>query len=318
DSPRAQPEGLIKLGPKSASQVLVVGSVAYDSIITPDFSAERVLGGAAAYASIASSFFAPTSLVGIIGNDFNPALLNRFRDHHIDISGLEQHPTEKTFFWKGEYTHNLEHRITHITDLNAFAHFRPQISEHIKTVPFVLLSNIAPELQLYTLNQIKGNPFVIADTMNYWIQNTHEQLLELLKRIHVLVINDEEALELSGESTLVHAGDKLCCLGPTHVIIKKGEHGSMLFNQDGVFALPAYPVRNLVDPTGAGDAFAGALIGGLASLRQHSSKAIKLGMAYATAVASITVEAISCDALLPNISSEITARVDVLRQMGHF
>ncbi len=280
-----------------AAPVLVVGSVAFDNIITPVMTGNRILGGAASFASLAASYFAPVRLVGVVGNDFEDDFIERFRNRGIDLEGLQVDNSGPTFFWAGKYHENYNNRETLDTQLNVFEHFRPELPEKYRNTPYLMLANIGPDLQIHVLNQLQGRSFVVADTMNLWINTQLEELLSLIKRIDCLAINDSEAIMLTGDRNLITAGWKLLELGPRMAIIKKGENGACLFHPDGYFALPAYPVVNLQDPTGAGDAFGGALAGYLAAVDSTDFNSIKQAMAYATVIASLTVEAFSCDRL---------------------
>ncbi len=280
-----------------SSPVLVVGSVAFDNIITPVMTGERILGGAASFASLAASYFTPVRLVGVVGNDFEDAFIERFRNRGIDLEGLQVDDSGPTFIWTGKYHENYNSRETLDTQLNVFEHFRPELPENYRRTSYLMLANIGPDLQIHVLDQLQGQCFVVADTMDLWINNKLDQLLSLIKRVDCLAINDSEAIMLTGDRNLISAGWKLLELGPRMAIIKKGENGACLFHRDGYFALPAYPVVNLQDPTGAGDAFGGALAGYLAAVDKTDFKSIKQGMVYATAIASLTVEAFSCDRL---------------------
>ena len=288
----------VSLAAKSSEPVLVVGSVAYDNIITPRMKGTRILGGSASYACLAASYFTNPRLVGVVGNDFDPAFIERLRNRGICLEGLHCDESGPTFFWEGRYHENFNRRDTIEIHLNVFEKFRPNLPESYKPTPFVLLGNIDPELQLHVCEQLtKDNAFILADTIDLWIETKRDELLELLKRINCFVLNDNEADLLTGESNLISAGWKLLKMGPETVIIKKGEHGAYLFHPEGLFTLPAYPVTNLQDPTGAGDAFAGAFLGYLAAVNDISFISYKQAMAYATVTASLTVEAFSCDSL---------------------
>lgn len=295
--------------------VLVVGSVAYDGITTPHRSVDRVLGGAASYASVAASFFAPVRLVGVVGKDFDPADRARFERRGIDMRGLQAVAEGNTFFWRGRYLPGFHQRETLETQLNVFAEFHPHLPVDYPSSPYICLGNIGPDLQHIVLDQITGKPFVLADTMNFWISSQKPALIDLLRRINCFVINDEEATELTGEANLYLAGKALQQLSPPIVIIKKGEHGALLFHQEHLFVLPAYPVLNLEDPTGAGDTFAGALIGALAALGKTDFVSFKRALLYATAAASLTVEAFSIEGLERGKAPEIARRVDTLKRM---
>ena len=299
----------------SSVPLLVVGSVAFDNVITPYGEKEHILGGAASYCSFAASYFTDVQMVGVIGNDFGEEHLDRLRSRGIDLEGVKRDESGPTFFWKGKYHENFNRRDTLDIQLNVFENFRPDLPESYRNTPFVLLGNIHPALQSYVLDQLQGEAYVLADTIDLWIEIEKNALLNLIKKINLFVINDTEAEELTGEKNIILAGRKLREMGPESVIIKKGEHGAILFHQDGMFALPAYPVTELRDPTGAGDSFAGALIGRMASLNSYDFSAIKEAMLYATSTASLTVEAFGCDRLESAGASEIQERVESLLKL---
>jgi sugar/nucleoside kinase (ribokinase family) len=281
------------------SQALVIGSVAIDRVATPYSESSDILGGAASYAAIASSYFAPTRLVGIVGRDFPRAFLARFRRHGIDLAGLQIDPAGKTFYWSGRYRENFAGRDTLEVKLNVFENFSPVLPAEYRSTSFVLLGNIQPALQNHVVDQLAGarKPFIIADTFDLWIHTTRPELDRLLKRIDLFVINEEESLLLTGERNPVLAGRILRKMGPRIVVIKKGPHGSLLFHPDGYFAISAYPVTKFVDPTGAGDSYAGAMTGYLASVNRTDFAALKKAVAYATAVSSLTVESFGVNRL---------------------
>ena len=304
----------IDSNPEVTQPVLVVGSVAFDNVITPHGSQEHILGGAASYCSFAASYFAAPMMVGVVGNDFGEDCLDRLRSRGIDLEGLQQDESGPTFFWKGQYHENFNRRDTLDIQLNVFERFRPDLPESYKSASYVLLGNIHPALQAHVLDQLQGDDaFVLADTIDLWIDIELEALLRLIKRVNLFVINDSEAEALTSEKNIILAGRKLREMGPETVIIKKGEHGAILFHEDGLFALPAYPVTELRDPTGAGDSFAGALLGRLASRNQRDFIAIKEAMVYGTAVASLTVEAFGCDRLESAGNNVIEERAEELR-----
>jgi len=306
---------LIASDSTNPSPLLVVGSVAFDNVITPQAEQERILGGAASYCSFAASYYSQVRMVGVVGNDFGEADLDRLRARGIDLEGVQRDESGPTFFWKGKYHENFNRRDTLDIRLNVFENFRPDLPDSYKDSPFVLLGNIHPALQMHVLDQLSGNSFVLADTIDLWIETEREALLSLIQKVSLLVINDSEAEELTGESNVILAGHKLRKMGPESVIVKKGEHGAVLFHEDGLFALPAYPVTQLHDPTGAGDSFAGALIGRLASRNRSDFSAIKEAMLYATCTASLTVEAFGCDRLESAGKAEIEDRVTALKQL---
>jgi len=306
-----------KIKPDSAdsSPLLVVGSVAFDNVITPHAEKERILGGAASYCSFAASYYSEVRMVGVVGNDFGDSDMERLRARGIDLEGVQKDDSGPTFFWKGKYHENFNRRDTLDIRLNVFENFRPDLPESYKDSSFVLLGNIHPALQLHVLEQLSGSAFVLADTIDLWIETEREALLSLIKKVSLFVINDTEAEELTNEPNIIIAGEKLRQMGPDSVIIKKGEHGAILFHEDGMFALPAYPVTQLHDPTGAGDSFAGALIGRLSSRNRSDFSAIKEAMLYATCTASLTVEAFGCERLESAGNSEIEERVSSLHQL---
>jgi sugar/nucleoside kinase (ribokinase family) len=298
-----------------SAPLLVVGSVAFDNVITPYDSKEGILGGAASYCSFAASYFTQPRMVGVIGNDFGEEYVNRLKNRDIDLEGLQKDTSGPTFFWKGKYHENFNRRDTLDIQLNVFEKFKPDLPQSYLDSKFVLLGNIHPALQMHVLDQLQGNPFVLADTIDLWIEIERKALLELIKRVSLFVINDSEAEELTEETNIILAGKKLREMGPETVIIKKGEHGAVLFHEDGLFALPAYPVTELRDPTGAGDSFAGALIGRLASRNRTDFSAIKEAILYGTCAASLTVEAFGCDRLESAGASVISERFDELKKL---
>ena len=280
-----------------SSPLLVVGSIAFDNVITPYGQKDGILGGAASYCSFAASYFSEVRMVGVIGNDFGDEHLNRLRTREIDLEGVQKDDSGPTFFWKGKYHENFNRRDTLDIQLNVFESFRPDLPDSYKDSSYVLLGNIHPALQAHVLDQLKGSAFSLADTIDLWIDIERSALLELIKRVNLFVINDSEAEELTEENNIILAGKKLRQMGPESVIVKKGEHGAILFHEDGMFALPAFPVTELRDPTGAGDSFAGALMGRLSSKNRYDFHSIKEAMVYATCTASLTVEAFGCDRL---------------------
>ena len=247
-------------------ETLIVGSVAYDDIVTPHMSGKCILGGSAFYASLAASYFTFVRLVGIVGNDFGEASIRRLENRGICLDGLRRDGSGPTFHWSGKYHANFNLRDTLDTQLNVFENFRPDLPAGYKRSPYVLLGNIEPALQLHVLDQVEDSAFVVADTMDLWINTRRDALLEVIRRVDCCTINDTEAPLLTGEENFFSAGWKILELGPKMAILKKGEHGSCLFHPDGLFALPAYPVTNLQDPTGAGDSFDGSLLGYLAAV----------------------------------------------------
>lgn len=306
----------VKLADSEPQPVLIVGSVGYDDIETPFGSDKRILGGSASYACLASSYFAPTRMVAVVGNDFAEADRRRLADHGIDTEGLQVDESGPTFTWAGRYHENFSDRETLDIRLNVFENFKPVLPPAQKDSRYVLLGNIHPGLQAHVLEELESeDPFVAADTIDLWINIEKPAFLDLLKRIDFLVVNDREAALLTGESNIVKAGAALRGLGPDKVVIKKGEHGAYFFHGNGIFALPAYPVTELRDPTGAGDTFLGAVMGVLAALDRRDVETIKTALLYGTAVASLTVEAFSCDRIESGGVRTIEERVAELRKM---
>jgi cytidine kinase len=306
--------------PRTARPALVVGSVAIDRVATPAAQSDNILGGAASYASIASSYFAPTRLVGVVGTDFPRAFLNRYRRHGIDLAGLKVDPAGKTFFWSGRYRENFSGRDTLETRLNVYADFSPVFPEAYRDTRYVMLGAIQPLVQMGVLDQLRPDPrrFVLADTFDLWIHTARPALEKMIRRVDLFVINEDESLLLTGERNLVLAGRRLRAMGPGTVIIKKGAHGSLLFHRDGFFSMSAYPVTRVVDPTGAGDSYAGALIGCLAAQDRTDFAALRRAVAYATAVSSLTVESFSVNRLSSAGKAAIEARCRELRAITRF
>jgi sugar/nucleoside kinase (ribokinase family) len=295
-------------------QLVVVGSVGIDTIETPAARRESILGGSASYACVAASFFTPVGMVGVVGSDFPAEYRELYRRFGVDLEGL-QTMEGQTFRWSGVYQENMDQRDTLCTDLNVFAFFSPKLPERYRHCPFVFLANIGPELQLHVLEQVRQPRFVVADTMDLWINTAHSALLEVVKRVNLLTLNEHEARHLSHERNLVRAAGKLLAMGPQYVMIKKGEHGSVLFSRDRVFLMPAFPLDDVQDPTGAGDCFAGGFIGYLAEVNQVSGPAIHQAMLYGSVVASFGVEAFSLDRLRQLQRSDVDARAAEFRRM---
>lgn len=278
--------------------LLVVGSLGLDTVATPFDRVENALGGSAVYISLSSSYFTgPTYMVGVVGDDFPKKYLNLLEDHNIDLEGLQIVEGGKTFRWSGKYHYDLNVRDTLLTELNVFESFDPVIPDKFKKSKFVILGNIDPVLQIRVLDQMDDPHFVVCDTMNYWIEGKREELLKLLKRVNVLIINDSEARLLAHEPNLIKAAKLIRELGPEFLIIKKGEHGALLFAEDTVFSAPAYPLEMIYDPTGAGDSFAGGFIGYLHKTQDLSVENMKKAVVYGSALASFCVEKFSTQGL---------------------
>jgi sugar/nucleoside kinase (ribokinase family) len=296
---------------------LIVGSVAFDTLHLGGVCHSKVLGGAATYASLAASHFTQVQLVGVVGQDFPDSATELLRSRGVDLSGLEVAKGD-TFHWEGRYSDDLSSRETLRTDLNVFADFRPKIPKSFRSAPFVMLGNIDPGLQMEVLDQIDKPTFVLADTMNLWIDIRHAELTQLCARVNMLVLNDEEARQFTDKSNLVQAAHALRKLGPELVIIKKGEHGALLFEGNDVFALPGLPLSHVVDPTGAGDTFAGALIGWLARSPDLSSSNLRRAVLHGSVLASFCVEGVSVERLAATTTADISARVEQFRRLMSF
>jgi len=274
------------------SKLLIVGTVAFDAIETPFGKTDKILGGSAPFIALsASQFDINSAIVSVVGDDFPVGYLEMLNRKNIDTSGIEIVKGGKTFFWKGKYHNDLNTRDTLITELNVLADFNPIVPENYKDTDFLMLGNLHPSIQMSVIKQIPKRPkLVVLDTMNYWMNNTWDELIEVLHKIDVITINDEEARQLSGEYSLVKAAQKIAELGPKYVVIKKGEHGALLFNEGNIFFAPALPLEEVFDPTGAGDTFAGGFIGYLAKSKDISFENMKNAVIYGSNLASFSVE----------------------------
>ncbi len=299
----------------NADSVLILGTVAYDKIETPLASQDFILGGSASFAALACAFFTKAKIVCVIGKDFKDSDMDRLAKRGIDVSGIHLDKTLPTFYWHGKYHENFKSRETIDVRLGAFENYMPELGSRLKDSKFVLLGNISPRHQSHLLSQVRNPSFVVLDTMDLWITTANAELKDLIKKVDLLILNDDEAKQLTNENNLIMAGEGLMAMGAKSVIIKKGEHGSMLFHKDGFFTTVAYPIKSLYDPTGAGDSFAGSLIGHMAKNNDTSFEAIKKAMLYATACASLTVESFSCDKLEASGIEEIERRVEYLKKI---
>jgi len=274
--------------------LLIVGSVAIDTVETPYGRLERALGGSATYASIAASFYSKPGLVAVVGGDFPRRYVNLLKRRGIDLAGLQQIPQGKTFYWSGYYEGDMNRAISRETRLNVFESFNPVIPETYRGAPFVLLGNIHPALQLEVLKQMHQPRLVFCDTMNYWIQAEPKTLTRVFRRVDVICINDSEACQFTGAGSLLTAAARLMKLGPRWIIIKKGAHGVHLYGRKSFFALPAVPLPKVLDPTGAGDTFAGGTLGYLAGAKKFDEKTLRRALAVGTVMASYCVQDFSC------------------------
>jgi sugar/nucleoside kinase (ribokinase family) len=297
--------------------VLIVGSTALDSIKTPKAENPRLLGGSASHASVAASFFAPVKLVGVVGEDFPKKYLTLYRKHKIDLDGLQVLPG-KTFHWSGEYEVNMNNRRTLATELGVFETFNPLLPKSYQDSQFVLLANIAPALQSHVLTQMRRPKFVVADTMDLWLNIALQDLLNLLKRVDGFVLNDSEAKQLTKEDNLLTALKKIHKLGPKYVIIKKGEHGAILSSKNGLFVSPAYPLHRVVDPTGAGDSFVGGMMGYLSTAKGSIDGNLRRAMVYGSVVASFCCEGFGLNFTTKITRPAIEARFKELEKLTRF
>ncbi len=299
--------------------LLVIGSLALDTIETPFGKAERTLGGSATFISTAASYFTDSvRLVGIVGYDFPESEIEFLKSKKIDISGLEISESKKTFHWHGKYDFDLNTRESLVTELNAFETFDPVISEKFRNSDYVCLGNLHPLIQQKVVKQINNPKLIMCDTMNFWIEGAYDNLLEVLKLVKLLVINDSEARELSKEFNLVAAAKKIMSMGPEIVIVKKGEHGALLITKDIIFSAPAFPLEKVFDPTGAGDTFAGGMMGWLAKTDDISEKNLKLAVIYGSAMASLAVEKFSLDGIRDLSQEKIMKRFIEFKKLTHF
>lgn len=295
--------------------IVIVGSVAFDTIETPGGRIERALGGSATYSSLVASFYCPVRLVGVVGEDFTISHRSVLEAKGIDLGGLETVEGGRTFFWEGRYGKDPNDRETLVTELNVFEHFRPVLPDDFRRTGYLFLGNIDPDLQLGVLDQIEGKACVGCDTMNYWIEGKPEALRKLLGRIDILFINDSEAAELSGETNILKAARSILSMGPEVLVIKKGEHGAILQTRDFRFVTPAFPLEEVNDPTGAGDSFAGGFMGSLAQSGDMSESSLKRAMFYGTVSASFTCEDFSVARLEKLSQNEIDRRFNELVDM---
>ena len=302
------------------NKLLIVGTVAFDAIETPFGKTDKILGGSAPYIGLsASQFHVQSAIVSVVGGDFPKSYLESFQAHQINTSAIEIIAEEKTFFWSGRYHKNMNERDTITTDLNVLTKFNPIVPDAFKDASVVVLGNLAPANQANVISQLT-NPkaLIILDTMNFWMDNALNELLEVIKRVDVITINDEEARQLTGENSLVVAARKIYEMGPQFVVIKKGEHGALLFNEDKVFSAPALPLETVFDPTGAGDTFAGGFSGHLTKTNDFSFENMKRALIYGSAMASFCVEEFGPERLLNLKGSALELRLEAFKKLTQF
>jgi sugar/nucleoside kinase (ribokinase family) len=298
--------------------LVIVGSVALDTIETPRGRVERALGGSAVYASLAASMFCRTGIVGVVGEDFTVVHRRVLEERGVDLSGLESVTGGRTFFWEGRYGADPNERETITTELNVFETFRPRLPEGFLSAGHLFLGNIDPDLQLSVLDQFPERPVTACDTMNFWIEGKRERLRDVLERTDILFVNDSEARQLSGESNLQQAARSISQWGPRVLVIKKGEHGAHLFTREGGFIAPAFPLDEVVDPTGAGDTFAGGFMGAIAAAGSLEDEDLRRAMVFGAVAASFTCERFSVERLKGLTIEEIRERYDLLSELARF
>lgn len=297
--------------------ILVVGTVAYDGIKTPFGERPHILGGSATHFSISASFFTDVRLMAVVGDDFEPESEQVLLDRGVDVTDLERLPGRKTFFWKGEYGYDLNTAHTLDTQINVLAEFDPQLDETAREVPYLFLANTDPTLQHQARKQSKAK-LVALDTMNFWIEGKREALVTALSDVDLLVVNDAEARELAGESNLIRAARVIRGMGPKILVVKRGEFGAALFSDHGYFATPAFPIEEVIDPTGAGDSFAGGMMGYLAASNDTSDAGLRRAIIYGSVMASFNVEAFGCERLMSLTHAEIAERFRQFKALTTF
>jgi sugar/nucleoside kinase (ribokinase family) len=302
------------------SKLLIVGTVAFDAIETPFGKTDKILGGAATYISLAASQYdVESGIVSVVGGDFPKSFLQKLEKKNIDTSGIEIIEDGKTFFWSGKYHNDLNVRDTLATELNVLADFNPKVPEHFQNTDFLMLGNLHPSVQMAVIKQIPNRPkLVVLDTMNFWMDNTWDELMEVVAKVDVITINDEEARQMSGEYSLVKAARKIHEMGPEYVVIKKGEHGALLFNNGKAFFAPALPLEEVFDPTGAGDTFAGGFIGYMASTHDISFNNMKRAVISGSNLASFCVEKFGTERMMNLTVEEVQNRLQQFKQLTQF
>lgn len=300
--------------------VVVVGTVAFDKISTPFGKSDKIVGGAATFIGLsASQFTDKVNLVSVIGDDFPTDFLNGLKQRNINLEGLQIKPGEKSFFWEGKYHYDMNSRDTLDTQLNVLADFEPVLPESYKNCEFLMLGNLAPVVQLKVIEQLETRPkLVVLDTMNFWMDSAMDDLKKVIAKVDVIAINDEEARQLSGEYSLVRAARKILAMGPKYIVIKKGENGALLIDKNSMFFAPALPLEDVMDPTGAGDTFAGGFIGYLANSRDVSFENMKRAVVVGSAMASFTVEKFGTERLLTLSEAEIDERIQLFVDLVDF
>lgn len=300
--------------------LIIIGTVAFDAIETPFGKTDKIVGGAATFASLAASYFYnKTKIVAVVGDDFKKEDIKTLNNHGVDTEGLQIKEGEKSFFWSGKYHNDMNSRDTLITELNVLENFDPIIPDSYQDCEYLMLGNLTPQIQRTVIERLKNRPkLIVLDTMNFWMDIMMDDLLETIKLVDVLTINDSEARQLSGEYSLVKAANKILTMGPKYLIIKKGEHGALLFHEDKIFSAPALPLADVFDPTGAGDTFAGGFIGYLAKVGTINFNNMKNALIYGSALASFCVEKFGTERLLDLSQEEITNRLQQFVSLSSF
>jgi sugar/nucleoside kinase (ribokinase family) len=300
--------------------LLVIGSVAFDALETPFGKTDKIVGGAASFISLSSSYFVkPVNLVAVVGGDFQQSDIRMFEAHGVDTSGLQIKENEKSFFWSGRYFNDMNSRETLVTELNVLADFDPIIPEAYQDCEYLMLGNLSPQVQRTVIERLRNRPkLIVMDTMNFWMDIAYDDLVQTIALVDVLSINDEEARQLSKEYSLVKAAKKIMAMGPKYLIIKKGEHGALLFSQDEIFYAPALPLEEVFDPTGAGDTFAGGFIGYLAQAGDVSFENMKKAVIHGSAMASFCVEQFGTERLVNLTDQQIQERVQKFADLVRF
>lgn len=301
-------------------KLLIVGTLAFDAIESPFGKTDKILGGAGTFIGLAASHFdVDSAIVSVVGDDFNQEYLDLLSQRNIDLSGVEIVKGGKTFFWSGKYHNDLNSRDTLVTELNTLADFDPKVPDAYKNADVVMLGNLHPGIQMSVIDQMESRPkLIILDTMNYWMDNTLPEVLEVLKKIDVITINDEEARQLTGEYSLVKAAQKIEEMGPKYVVIKKGEHGALLFHGDSIFFAPALPLEEVFDPTGAGDTFAGGFAGYLTATENSSFENLKNAVVHGSNLASFCVEKFGTERMVELKKSEIQSRLAQFKELTQY
>ncbi len=300
--------------------LVVIGTVAFDAIETPFGKTDKIVGGAATYASLAASYFYDkVKIVAVVGDDFPQSEIKNLNDHHISTEGLQVKQGEKSFFWAGKYHNDMNSRDTLVTELNVLADFDPIIPESYQDCEYLMLGNLTPQIQQTVINRMHKRPkLIVMDTMNFWMDIAMDDLLKTISMVDVLTINDSEARQLSGEYSLVKAAHKIAKMGPKYLIIKKGEHGALLFSEGKIFSAPALPLADVFDPTGAGDTFAGGFIGYLAKVGTINFNNMKNAIIYGSALASFCVEKFGTERLISLTPAEVSARIQEFVDLAQF